>query len=160
MKKEPSISLENNNQVILSYELLALLSWMIQNEAPLLKQMITKALSGGLNTSLDHASGSAHFAPIKTAEDAHDGIVEFFGSLEAIMLEVISEQTLQTALEKNLMPAIDQIDAAVCDDATVRNSVAKATSSLKNRPTDNPQEVLFKELLRQWKPAPKKKVVH
>jgi hypothetical protein len=157
MKREPSLSLENNSQVILSYELLALLSWMIRNEIPALKQMISKAITNKHRAP----AHQANFATVQTAEDAHEGIIEFFGSLESLMIEVMNEQSIEKVLEKNLMPAIDHIDTAACDDALVRNSILKATSALKHHPHENPQHLLFKELLRQWRPEKaKKKIVH
>lgn len=156
MKREQSLSLENNNQVVLSYELLALLSWMIHNEAPALKQMISKALARKRRSMPNQAD----FTPtIQTAQDAHEGIIEFFGSLESLMIEVVNEESVEKVLEKNLMPAIDQIDAAACNDDILRNSIIKATSTFKHRPDENPQNLLFKELLKQWRPA-KKKIVH
>lgn len=155
MKREPSLSLENNNQVILSYELLALLSWIIHHEKQALKQMIDKALANKLRATTKQTD----FITTQTAEEAHEGIIEFFGSLESLMIEVMNERSIERVLEKNLMPALDHIDAAICDDDIVRSCILKATSTLKHNPQENPQNLLFKEILKQWKPL-KKKAVH
>lgn len=155
MKREPSLSLENNSQVILSYELLALLSWMIHHEKQALKQIMNKALASKLRATTKQTD----FMATQTAEDAHEDIIEFFGSLESLMIEVMNEQSIERVLEKNLMPALDHIDATICDDNTIRSCILKATSTLKHYPQENPQNLLFKELLKQWKPT-KKKTIH
>ena len=51
------------------------------------------------------------------------------------------------------MPTIDHIDSTICDDATVRSSVEKATAKSEQHPKANAQELLFKELLKRWKPS-------
>ncbi len=146
----------SHNQFVLSYELLALLQWLAEHEAEKLKKIITKAVASGLLDEIERykSLGEAH-----AAEEIQHGIVDFFGLLESLLMETVNEHTMQDALEKNLMPAIDQIDSKVCDDATIRFSVEKATSKLNKSPEENPQDVLFKELLRCWKPA-NKKVMH
>jgi hypothetical protein len=62
---------------------------------------------------------------------------------------------VQKAVEKNLMPAIDHIDATLCDTDTVRTSIEKATAKIEINSKDNPQEILFRELLKRWKPPAK-----
>ena len=57
-----------------------------------------------------------------------------------------------------LMPSLDQIDSMACDTATVRSSLQKATSKLRINPEANPQDLLFKEILKQWKPQKKAKL--
>ena len=73
--------------------------------------------------------------------------------LDALIIETMNEQAVQRAMEKNLLPAIDQIDSNECDNATVRFSIEKATSKYEHNPKENPKELLFKELLKRWKPT-------
>lgn len=146
----------SHNQFVLSYELLALLQWLAEHEGEKLKKIINKAVASGLLDEIQRYKG---LADAHAAEEIQHGIVEFFGVLEALLMETVNEHTMQDALEKNLMPAIDQIDSTVCDNATIRFSIEKATSKLNKSPEQNPEEVLFKELLRCWKPA-NKKVMH
>lgn len=147
--------LNSNNQFVISYELLALLQWLVEHDAERLKKIIARALGSGLKKDIQsyksHYSSDNH-----TNEDIQHSIVEFFGLLEALLLETINEHAMQDAIEKNLMPAIDQLDSTLCDDATIRSSVEKATVKLNKSPQDNPQDVLFKELLKCWKPHNKK----
>ena len=83
-------------------------------------------------------------------------MLDFFAMLEELLIESLDEQAVENALEKNLMPAIDQIDSSVCDDATVRFSIEKATSKReKNKSPQHLKETLLKELLKRWKPRKK-----
>jgi hypothetical protein len=144
---------KNSDQFAISYELLTLLQWIATNERPQLKKMIQHSLASGLKKSLKDKNSTLEHVEIE--HSPHYAIIEFFSLLEKILLESINEQTVQKAVEKNLMSAIDHIDSTVCDDATVRFSIEKAALKLKKSPNENPEEILFKELLKRWKPTKK-----
>jgi len=152
--------MENNNslndantQFSLSYELLCLLRWLAEHDADKLKKITSKALASGLKeeiSSIDTAEKDMYMF-----DDIQVSIVDFFNLLEMLLFEAMQEQAVQKALEKDLLPAIDQIDSTVCDDATVRFSIEKATSKIDRCPEENPKDLLFKELLKRWKPSKK-----
>lgn len=143
----------NDNQCTLSYELLIVLQWLIDHEAPRLKKMILKGLANGLADQLQRQEA----AP-QNVDEMHDSIIEFFALLENILIEASNEQTMQQVLEKNLLPALDQIDSSICDDATVRFSIERATAKSTRKTGETAQQVLFRELLRNWKPHNKKEL--
>lgn len=140
-----------NTQFVLSYELLCLLRWIVENDAEKLKKIIAKGYSAGLKYDLERMREGWNLEE-QSMEEIQHGIIEFFGLMEVLLQEVISEQAVHKALQKNLMPTLDQIDTAVCDDATVRSTLEKATAKIEHNPGENPKELLFKELLKQWKP--------
>jgi hypothetical protein len=140
------------NHYMVSYELLSLLQWMVEHDGATLKKMVGRAFKAGLQQELQYAQT---LTESERADNAHYSVMEFFGLLEVLMHETMHEQTEQRALQKNLMPAIDQIDGTACDDNTIRLSVEKAAARLSANPKANPQAVLFKELLKQWKPSKK-----
>ncbi len=142
---------ETQSQFVVSYELLCLLKWLAENDASKLKKMISKSLSLGLRKELQFTENLQR----EDLEEMHHSIVEFLGLLEVLLHEAMSEEAVKQAVEKKLMPAIDHIDSAVCDDATVRSSIQKATAKSETHPELNPKELLFEELLKQWKPAKK-----
>lgn len=139
---------EESSQLTLSYELLYLLQWLIQNEPERLRYLIADALEDGLANDLKKINTSEQHI----GEEIQHSIVDFFGLLETLLHEVSNEQLMKQVMEKKLMPAIDHIDTTECDDATVQFSVEKASSKFEKNPGKNPQELLFKELLRCWKP--------
>ena len=143
---------ETDGQFVLSYELINLLAWLMEHDSHKLKALITKALASGLK---DRIRKEDTLVDRTSLEDIQESIIDFFGMLEALLLESLNEQAVQKALERDLMPSIDQIDSTMCDDATVRCSVEKATSDLDKHPQKNPKDLLFKELLKRWKPNKK-----
>lgn len=145
----------NDNQLTVSYELLYLVQWLLENESDALKKLINHALENGLKQDLQTAINSE----LKNTEDIQYSIVDFLALLETLLHENISEQNMRRIMEKKLMPAIDNIDNKECDKATVDFSVEKATSKIENNPEQNPQEILFQELLKCWKPN-KKTITH
>lgn len=145
----------NDNQLTVSYELLYLVQWLLENESDALKKLINQALEKGLKQDLQIATHSE----LKNTEDIQYSIVDFLSLLETLLHESVSEQNMRRIMEKKLMPAIDNIDNKECDRATVDFSVEKATSKIENNPEKNPQEILFQELLKCWKPT-KKTIAH
>lgn len=139
------------NQFVISYELLALLRWIVENDADVLKHMISQALSTGLKKEIQTSGKKIKESPY-TLEEMQHNIVDFFELLESTLFESLSEHAVQKALESNLMPAIDQIDTHECDNATVQSSIEHATNNLERQPDQTIKELLYKELLRQWEP--------
>jgi hypothetical protein len=146
----------SKNQFTVSYELLALLQWLACQEESNLKKIIQHALAHGLKQKLQQQVPTSEQ---NLADTIQYSIVEFFALLEALLLESIDEQTVQNAIEHKLMPAIDRIDPSTCDDETIRVSIEKTTAKLASNQQANAKELLFKELLKQWRP-PKKIVKH
>ena len=139
-----------NNQFVISYELLHLLEWIVEHGSHELKQLVGKALAAGLRERIHYTDADMH-----VAEEMQDSIVDFFGLLEELLTETINEQAMIKAHEKNLMPALEHIDSTVCDTATVRSSLEKATTKMSKNPNANAQQLLFEELLKRWKPNKK-----
>lgn len=139
-----------NNQFVISYELLYLLQWIVEHGSQELKQLVGKALAAGLRERM-HMDAEMHI----TEEMQEYSIVDFFSLLESLLIETINEQAMLKAHEKNLLPALDHIDSTVCDTATVRSSLEKATTKMNKHPDANAQQLLFEELLKRWKPNKK-----
>ncbi len=148
---------ESDTQFVLSYELVCLLRWLVEHNSPQLKGIIKKALNGGLKKDI---KGLDSFNNTNSLEDIQHSIVDFFGLMEGILLETIHEQAVQKTIEKNLMPAIEHIDGQQCDDMVIRTSIEKVASKLDNASQEHAQELLFKEILRRWKPSKKKKLLN
>ncbi len=146
----------SDNQFIISYELLALLLWIIENEDDALSALVKKAFASGLK---DQIPQNMQMSDANLLEEAQQAIIDFFGIMESHMIESIHEQSVQKALEKNLLPAIDQIDTANCDDETLRMSVENATNMPTNT-NETPKEALCRELLQNWNPSQRKQMVN
>ena len=147
---------EKQNQLTISYELLCLLSWFLEHDLEKFRKLIGKALAAGLDDEIKQIeiSGDYRNDP-QLAQEMHYTMIDFFSILETILFQSMNEYTVQKAKQKNLMPAIEHIDAAHCDDNIVRTSVERANAFSERTDKHTPQEILFKELLRRWKPTKK-----
>lgn len=150
MINNDGFSHESNGQFVLSYELLCLFRWLVENNADDLRPIIAKALAQGLQDELSLMDRAEQLPEL---EDVQFSIVDFFSMLEELLLDAADEAVDQQAQEQDLLPAIDKIDTSVCDNETVRFSLEKATSLMKDNPSINAKKALFEELLKRWKPA-------
>lgn len=143
-------SFDNNDQFVISYELLQLFKWLFENEQETLKKLIERALANGLDSRI-----SQRVTQESSQEDLQQSIIDFFALLETLLYELTSENEIKKIVEKNLMPSINQIDSKACDQSILAASVNKASSVWENNPEQNPKDILCRELLKRWKPSKK-----
>jgi len=152
-RNENELTVDEESQLVLSYELLALLHWLCTNDTNELKRLVDRAFDSGLQHELRNLTQCAH--PV-SLEDMHDIVSEFFGVLEVLLAEKANEHAQAKARANNLAPTIERIDTTNCDDDTLLASIKSANNKLEQNPHENARELLMKELLRQWKPRSKK----
>ncbi|MCL4380454.1 hypothetical protein M1466_03145 [Candidatus Dependentiae bacterium] len=138
--------------MVVSQELLMLLESIMSNHTDELKRFLAHVLA--------QQGATARETPVmaQSHDDAHEQIVNFLSLLEMLMYEIKTDSSVQAIVQRHQMPAIQHIDHTDCDDETIATSVIKANSTLEKHPGMNPQEVLYKELLRRWKPSKKTSV--
>lgn len=154
MNNDGSLRNQLSAEYTLSYELLFILEWIIEYEYDTFKRIVEQALeSKGYHRI--HQLCQASEAILEY--EAQTSILEFLAMLETAFVEAVNEGSVKNVLLRNFLPALDNIDVHHCDNALVAASVAQTTSKLEKNPQANPQEILFKELLRRWKP---KKTIH
>ena len=142
---------KSDGQFILSFELLQLIEWLIEHQPEELKKLVHRSLSQGLNNNILKAD---EILETSTPEDMQNTVIDFFGLMEVLLLDAINERNHDT-VHSQFIPMVNQIDQSSCDANTVSSSVEKATTSLEKNSKQNPQSVLFKELLKNWKPNKK-----
>jgi hypothetical protein len=140
----------STNQFVISYELMCLLRWLIENESEKIQKIVSKSVAEGLQEELQKIDTMSDLSIV--AEGVQEHIIEFLSMLETFLFEAINKEVEKTAREKKLMPAIEKIDTNVCDNEIVRSSIEKTTKTLSLNPDINPKEQLFKEILKRWKP--------
>lgn len=144
---------DNNNQFVVSYELLQLLQWLIDYEQEPLKKLITRSLHNGLQNHLNNPMLNPKNQ--QSIEELQLNVVDFFALLEVMMHEIVNEDEVTNILQRTMLPAIDHIDSSMCDNNTMAVSIAKARTAVENKTGENPKDVLCKELLKRWKPSKK-----
>lgn len=134
----------NSDHLVISPDLLVLMRRIMNEHEQEFKALIGK-------TFLHKKSTIDDVDP----QDAQLIILDFFALMEDLLEQVRQEQEVAHHMQKQLMPSIDHIDHTGCDEHTVNSSAQRATDQVRNNPQANPQELLFKELLRHWKPSKK-----
>lgn len=148
-EKEMFMSTDIDDQFAISYEILCLLRWLVDNEPEKLKRMITRAAQRGLKEKMNEIK---NFSEKEALADAHENMIEFFSILEAMLEDTMDEETTKTAFAYHLLPALAHIDAQVCGNNLIRESLEKIDRTRKNDQRQ-PQEILLQEILKQWKPS-------
>lgn len=131
----------NDDHFIISQELIIVMQKIIEQYSDELKEIVKKAATKHQNDQ-----------PFD-AQEAQETILDFLSLFEVLLYETTDEQKVNVQLQKQLMPSIKQIDLTSCDSDIVDSSVENASQKIEDNPKANPQEVLFKELLKQWKPS-------
>lgn len=144
-----------DGQFVITYDLIRLLQWMMMHDADKFKKMVKRALLHGL---ADEMRADRLLTESEALEDAHEVVIAFFSLLEKALAESLDEHVVKRAVERNLMPAIEHVDSSVLDGLTLKSSVEKATAQIDENPHSSPHELLFKELLKRWKPDKKNAV--
>ena len=142
------------SHLVVSYELLQFLRWIITNEPEALNVLIRQACEEGV---LDSGAPSETSAGIQDAahhEELRQSVIDFFDLLELKLHETRKENEAPTP-NQAFRPAVDSIDSSLCDENTVSLSVAQATSQLTLNTPQHAKETLYKELLKNWKPRNK-----
>lgn len=149
-----SFNNNNNGQFVLSYELLYLLQWLVDHEAESLKKIIARAVRQGFRDSIADKSNDTIELQSSDAQ-IQNSIADFLSLLDILLIETTNEHGVKKSLERNMIPALNQIDSTICNNETVESSLVKASSKLNHDSNEKLQDALLKEILKQWKPDKK-----
>lgn len=142
-----------DNHFVISYDLLALLEWLMDHEEAALTGLIRKALAQGI---MLHKS--AHDMSNQDNADLQHVIVDFLAFLDVLLHEAVNQEEVDQAVQRTLIPAINHLDKRMYDDTTMNVSIAKAQAAAWKHSSCETKTILCKELLRRWKPG--KQVMH
>ncbi len=142
-----------SNQMNISYELLMLLQWMLEHEQESLKKLIGKALQHGLRQQLEAVTTQRERQ--EAAAELQDSIIDFFMLLETHIGTLMQDDHTQEVIQRNMLPALKQVDARTYAHGVLQTSIAKAEAAFCKTDKGNPKEILCKELLKRWKPGKK-----
>ena len=144
-------SVFDNNHLIVSYELLQLLRWIMTSEPEAIKIILHHAIQNGF---LEHLTRTrSEQTNQQSNEELQQTVIEFFEMLEIELQEAAMNAHGEIpANQKSLVPAIQHVDSCLCDEETLAFSVAQATSQLTSQTPQQAKEMLCKELIKNWRP--------
>lgn len=153
-------SLFDNNQFMVSYELLLLLQWLVDNDPESLNDLVQNALDNGLHEEIIHVHDSERDTG-PNAIELQQSIVDFFSLLETCLQEPPSsdEKDLRS-IEKIIIPSLEQIDSKQCGEDIVARSAAQVTTSMQKNMQINAKEAFCKQLLKNWNPQKTKQILN
>lgn len=143
---------DNDNQFVVSYELLQLLRWLLRFEQESLKKLIIKAINSDFQSKNNEKNSAILDSDLE--QEIQLAIIDFFTMLEILLYESMDENKIKSVLHKKLIPAINNVDSNVYnnyDIDTLNASIAKVKNNLNDK--NNVKEVFCKELLKRWKPS-------
>ena len=145
-----SDSLFENSQLVVSYELLQFLRWIVTTEPESLQVLMRQSLEAKQGSYGNPAYDD--MAP--SHEELQRSVIDFFDLLENKLQEIIHavDHDSKPATQA-LSPTVNSIDSSLCDENTVALSIAHATSQLST--PQHAKEMLYKELLKNWRPRNK-----
>jgi len=148
----PDNNNDNKNTFIPSQELLALFDWIMACDKKQLRKIISRAITS--KRYHDNLKKRSHNDKISEQEQ-QEQYLAFLRFFETLLFRVADEHINKKTYQLNLMLAANKIDASLCDEATIRFSVEKASYHAGKNTEINAKEQMFEELLKNWKPSKK-----
>ena len=139
--------LENDDQFIVSYELLYILQWLITYEKEAFTQLIHNAFIQGSQSSTEQDTCDQ----IEEAEYLQSSVIDFFSFLEEEEENVAQAESMKHIMQKNLLKTLDHIDPKIFDPAIIKASMM-ATAE-KVHPQSNHQAKEFLHLYVKFSPS-------
>jgi len=118
----------NEQHVVVSLELLRLLYWLIEHEQESLKRLMRKALDQQITAQPQSIESFLE------SDASPDQAAHLFILLEALLNEVLAEQTETQQLQVSTVPALRNIDSSQCSEELIHQSIAKATATKERSP--------------------------
>ncbi|HBY06142.1 MAG: hypothetical protein UV38_C0002G0100 [candidate division TM6 bacterium GW2011_GWE2_42_60] len=143
----------DESQLIVSYDLLRLIDWLVKNDPESIKKIVETAQQNGYNTTTKH-----RHSVLNATTDLRESITGFFLLLEEAFLETAEleeNDKHSTATPASIITTIEAIDSSLCDKETLLKSTERTQRALKQDDLQNPKELFYRELLKSWKPRKK-----
>jgi hypothetical protein len=149
------VNFNDDHYFTISPELLVVMARIVDDYPHELHNLIQKAQRSLHRATPEQQNGAPAPAPTDDPAYEQDSIIDFLSLMELLVYQTKHEVEVDSQLTKQLMPAIDHIDQKTCAQEIVASSVEHASAQKNKNPHVNAQELLYKELLRRWKPAKK-----
>ena len=154
---EEKTFLENDDQFVISYELLHILQWLLKYEKKSLTRLIQQSFIKGIESS--KATGDI-YEEIQESESLQNSVVDFFSFLEKQVNVLSNTESTKHIMDKNLLEALDHIDSKVFDPAVIKASMMSTAEKVTSPKNIHTKELFLKELLKKWKPKKDKNNKH
>jgi len=140
--------LENNDQFIVSYELLYILQWLMTYEKEALAQLIHKAFAQGSQATANYDN----YDQAEEAEYLQNSVIDFFSFLEDEADNALQAESVKHIMQTNLLKTLDHIDSNIFDPAIIKASMMATAEKVRPQRNHLAKDFFLKELLKKWNP--------
>jgi hypothetical protein len=152
-------------QISLSLELVYLINWMLTHQRSQLSALIKQAVAQGL---LEELSALDEVETTQSADFLYATLTNFLDFLEKNLVKQLETINVKQEAQDIVLPALRKVDMNNLDFKTVWSSMQQTkvrleTPKASQRAPQTPvsqdaAEILFEELLKNWKPTNKETV--
>jgi hypothetical protein len=140
--------LENDDQFIVSYELLYILQWLMMYEKEAFKHLVHKAFIQGSQSPERQDT----YDQFEEAEYLQSSVVDFFSFLEEEVENVSQAESIKYIMQQNLLKTLDHIDPKIFDPAIIKASMMATAEKVNSQRNHLAKDLFLKELLKKWTP--------
>lgn len=155
-----------SSSLLLSFELIYLIEWLLKHEKPRLKLFIKHAVKNGLGEKLQTADFSEDVTT--NNEELHNTILDFIEYIESTIHDSLKEKgAASLEIREDLASSLKNINLSNVDPSTIWISVKQAETTINRKLRQNTEntkppktkEVLLEKILKNWTP-PKKECIN
>lgn len=148
--------LENEDQFIVSYELLYILQWLITYEKEAFAELIHKSFIQGSQAS-NHNNLSEQ---LEEDEYLQSSVIDFFSFLQQEVEFISENESMKHIMQSNLLKTLDHIDSKMFDLAIIKESMVATAEKVGPRENNQAKAYFLKQLLKKWTPKKEKNKKH
>ena len=133
--------------IVLSFELLVLINWLMQNERQMLNNLIKHALKNGLAQEFEKISGADD---IEVNEQFYSTVLGFLLFMEDGLIENLSQIKINEENRDDVYTELRKIDLKNINIKPVFST--SKNSKIEPGNLNETKNVLFQQVLKSWKP--------
>lgn len=149
--------LENDDQFIVSYELLHILQWLLTYEKEAFTDLVQQAYIQGTQNLKNN---SDLYEQMEESEYLQNSVLDFFTFLEKEVGAIANAESIKHIMQKNLLKTLDHIDPKVFDPIIIRESMQVTADKVHPKRNYQAKDLFLKELLKKWHPKKEKNKKH
>ena len=148
--------LENDDQFIVSYELLYILQWLMTYEKEAFTHLVHKAFAQG-------SQATQNLEVVNQTEEAEylqNSVIDFFSFLEEEVEQACENESMKHIMQQNLLKTLDHIDPKLFDPAIIKASMVATAEKVRPQHNHQAKDYFLKQLLKKWTPKKDKNKKH
>ncbi len=141
------------SNLLLSFELLYLIDWLLKNEKKSLHKLIKQAVDNGFAIELNKITSPP---TSQTSEALQNTFLDFITHIEDALLDSLDNIEKREDIEHGLMSAFNNLNINNIPSTIILSSLRQAEMELRKQNITNKQasqKVLLKKILKNWEPT-------